>query len=92
MIENAPELAALFFASAFYALALQTEPGRKLATRRTWLTVVLGVAMVLSTLAVIPGPDDLLTQCVAYAIAGTPMIVRSLYNEMKDEDRANEVE
>lgn len=72
---------------AIWALFLQlTRPGRFLAFRRTWITVVVGVGVdLLLALVVVPfahwWPTALLV-----VISGLPIIVRSLYNEQIDEE------
>jgi len=78
-------LTLLFMVCLGYALALQTRRGRLLATRRTWLVVVIGVALVLAALALMLPWEHLLLTCGSFAVAGAPMIARSIYNELRDE-------
>lgn len=81
----------LMLASGLYALFLQTRVGRLLATRRTWLTVVAGVAMVIGAVAPFIGVEHTLMVLAGFAAGGIPMVARSIHNELKDEERAKEI-
>lgn len=69
-----------------------SQYGRYLALRRTWITVVIGVGVdLLIALLVI----DLRTWLIISAIivsSSVGIIARSLYNEVKDDAAATEVE
>lgn len=79
-------LACLFFASTAYAMFLQMPKGRRIAARKSWVTVVASDAMTLIALAVLIPFDSWLIAAAAFAVAGIPSIVRCLYNEMADEE------
>lgn len=83
-------LVILFLSSSLYALLLQTRLGRLLATRRTWVSVVIGVTLVIGALMPFLWGEALAMICAAFAVAGIPMIFRSFYNELRDEERARE--
>jgi len=91
MQEKVLGLVALFLSSCLYAVVLQTGVGRKLATRRTYVVVVLGVGLVLASLLVILTLEQVGWVALAFAVAGIPMIARSLMNELADEDKAKDV-
>ena len=83
-----PSVLALILAviwGALYALSLQrTRPGRFLAARLTWLSVVIsnGVNIVLCRLFV-SGEEGLLLVGV-FALSGMPVIAHSLSNGLRD--------
>jgi hypothetical protein len=79
-------LAWLFVVCTFYALLLQTRTGRIVAQRRTWITVVVGNTIVLLGLALLLDWPMLLRVFYAFAAAGVPIIVRSIYNEIVAEN------
>lgn len=70
------ELLLLLIAAA-YAVVLSTRRGAAFADRHTWATVVAGCGLVIGFLA---GEDrQAATKALRlFALAGTPMIVRSL--------------
>ncbi len=77
-------LALLFLLSTLYAVALQvTSFGRWLATERTWLSVVIGVGYVTLAMRLLGPTTDWWLWLVAWAVAGTPLVVRSLWNELR---------
>ena len=82
--------ALLALASGGYALLLQTRRGRLIAARRTWVTVVAGVLLVLAVLLLILDPLDVLIVAGAFCAAGTPMVWRSLHNELHEENEARQ--
>ena len=68
-----------------YALFLQRYPGRFLAARFTWLTVVVGVGVDVSIVAVTLGWSVAALVLGIVGVSAVPIIVRSLYNEMRDQ-------
>jgi hypothetical protein len=73
----------LFLVAVAYAFSLNTPRGQVLAKEHTWATVVAGVGMVLLALTfVLPG-GAVLVVVAAFAVAGGPMIVRSLWNKWR---------
>ena len=81
----------LALTSGLYALFLQTRVGRLLVTRRTWLTVVIGVAMVIGAVAPFIGLEHSLMVLAGFSAGGIPMVARSIFNELRDEERAKEL-
>jgi hypothetical protein len=75
--------AILALLSAIYAIALETERGKWLATERTWVTVIIGCGIVLIVLLVVLPFESWLRVVAAFAIAGTPMAIRSLNNDWR---------
>lgn len=72
---------------ALYAWFLQTShAGRFLAARYTWLTVVIGDGACLLISRLILPTAQWLTVCAIFALAGAPIIVRSLINEQRDHE------
>jgi hypothetical protein len=74
---------ALAAASIVYAIALNTNAGRKFADDYTWASVVLGDSLVLAALWFILPAAHWLKAVLAFAVAGTPMVVRSLLNRAR---------
>lgn len=78
----------------FWASFLQwTRPGWFLANKRTWLSVVVGVGVdlgiILGILYVKPLSQPLFTWLriiVVFALSSIPIIVRSIYNELLEQD------
>lgn len=69
-------------AASLYAMVLNTKPGRRFNEDYTWATVSIGTAIVLLFLKfLIPG-ESWRKMAIAFAVSGTPMITRSLYNRM----------
>lgn len=68
-----------------YAVALQTYPGRFLAARFTWLTVVIGIGVDLAIVALVLGPDVMLPVAGLIGVSAGPIVARSLVNEMRDQ-------
>lgn len=66
-----------------YAFALNSPAGKKIADEHTWLTVVIGTSLVLCALFFIMAFQDWLNILIAFAVAGTPMIARSLINKSR---------
>ena len=61
-----------------YAFILNTAAGKSFADRHTWASVVIGTSLVLGALwFIIPG-DMWMKVFLAFVVAGTPMIIRSL--------------
>lgn len=67
-----------------YALFLQTYPGRFLAARLTWLSVVIGIGVDLVIAAVAIGLETALLVGGLIALSAVPIVVRSFVNEMRD--------
>ena len=74
---------ALAAASIIYAIALNTSAGKKFADDYTWASVVLGDSLVLAALWFIIPAAHWQKTVLAFAVAGTPMVARSLLNRVK---------
>lgn len=61
-----------------YAFILNTPGGKKFTDQYTWATVVIGTSLVLGALWFIIPADNWKKVAIAFVVAGTPMIVRSL--------------
>ncbi len=72
---------ALGAASATYATLLNTEPGKKFADEYTWASVVVGTGLVLALLRFILPREQWEKVFLAFVVAGSPMIARSLINK-----------
>jgi hypothetical protein len=83
-------LALVFLSSSLYAAFLQTPWGHLLAYRRTWVTVVIGTAMVISVLPFLIGFENALLVLAAFAAGGVPQVTRCIINELRDEAKARE--
>ncbi len=77
---------ALGVSSAAYATALNTEVGRNFAKEYTWASVVCGVSLVLVILRFILPKEYWEKVVLAFAVAGTPMIIRSLLGKLSETD------
>ncbi len=75
---DAPLLAGLFVSTVFYALFLNTPLGKWLRRDETWVTVVIGVAIVLIWAAV-DNPAMAARMFWFFGVAGIPIIAESLY-------------
>lgn len=73
-----PTYGLLALASSAYAAALSTDEGKRFATERTAETVVIGVALVLVALRFVLPVVAFRAVVVAFLVAGSPMIARSL--------------
>ena len=71
---------ALAAASIIYAIALNTNAGKEFADDYTWASVVLGDLLILAALWFILPTAHWLKAVLAFAVAGTPMVARSLLN------------
>lgn len=74
---------ALGAASIVYAIALNTSGGKRFAIDYTWASVVLGTTLVLAALWFIIPKEYWQKVVLAFAVAGTPMVARSLLNKAK---------
>jgi len=74
---------ALGAASIIYAMALNTGVGKRFADNYTWASVVLGTSLVLAALWFIVPKEYWLKMALAFAVAGTPVVARSLLNKTK---------
>jgi hypothetical protein len=68
-----------------YAVFLQTYPGRFLAARLTWLTVVIGVGVDLAIVLVTLGVSVSVAVAGLIGVSSLPIIGRSLLNEYRDQ-------
>jgi hypothetical protein len=85
--DNAAVYASLGVASALYAAYLNTAVGKDFAEQYTWASVSLGTAIVLAaTRLLVPG--RLWNRLViAFVVAGSPLILRSLYNRFTQSEK-----
>jgi hypothetical protein len=65
------------------AIALNTSAGKKFADDYTWASVVLGDSLVLAALWFIIPTAHWLKAVLAFAVAGTPMVARSLLKRVR---------
>ena len=79
-------LLAIFGAATVYALLLSTRYGKILTETYTWVTVVFGTAMILGLYYLMaPQPDPRVFFC--FAAGGLPIVVRSLWEDVRREER-----
>lgn len=76
---------ALGIVATAYAGALNTELGRDFAKEHTWASVVLGTSLVLAILRLIIPKEHWDKIVLAFIVAGSPMIARSLLNKLVSE-------
>ena len=82
-------LLAIFGASTVYAPLLSTRYGKVLTETYTWVTVVFGTAMILGFYYLMaPQPDPLVFAC--FVAGGAPIVVRSLWEDVRRELRFRE--
>ena len=74
---------ALAAVSIIYAIALNTNAGKKFVDDYTWASVVLGDSLVLAALWFVIPAAHWLKAVLAFAVAGTPMVARSLLNRVR---------
>jgi hypothetical protein len=74
-------LTGLAATSVAYAMFLNSPTGRKWDTQHTWFMTVIGVSFTLGWLA-ITDPKAALKSLIYFAIAGTPVAIRAMYNEL----------
>ncbi len=79
-MDNAAVYASLGVASALYAAYLNTSVGKEFSDRYTWASVTLGTAIVLAAARLLMPARMWNRLVVAFAVAGSPMVLRSLYN------------
>ena len=73
----------LFIASTIYALILNTPAGRRFVDDYTAVSVILGVLLVLLSLRrSVPG-HHLRRVAIAFAVAGSPLVLRSTLNRAR---------
>ena len=70
----------LGIAATAYAAFLNTSSGKRFVERYTWASVVIGTVLVLVSLRPTLDPDAWNKVATAFAVAGVPMIGRSLIN------------
>jgi len=68
-----------------WARALQTFPGRFLAARLTWLSVVIGIGVDLAILLLIIPFETLVIVTAVIGLSAIPIIGRSILNEIRDQ-------
>ena len=76
---------ALGVTSTTYAAALNTDVGKEFADEYTWASVVLGTGLVLTILRFILPREYWQKVALAFAVAGTPMVARSLLRKLTEE-------
>ncbi len=76
----APALLALGVAATTYALGLNTDLGRRFAKEYTWASVVAGNGLILLFLRYLIPRRHWNTVALAFAVAGLPMVMRSIIN------------
>lgn len=68
-----------------WTCALQfSPPGRYLATRRTWLTVVIGIGVDVLILALLLDLAEILRVAAVIGCSSIGIIARSLWNEWRE--------
>ncbi|HNS04358.1 MAG TPA: hypothetical protein PKM78_18480 [Anaerolineae bacterium] len=75
-VEMTTALAGCFATCTGYALLLCTKRGMWLSLNLTWLTVVIGVGLVLGWIATQP-PHTALTDLYFFIAGGLPIVIRS---------------
>ena len=73
---------ALSAAATGYSAWLNTEKGRRFADDHTWASVVLGTGLVLAALKQMIPPQYWRKVLLAFVVAGTPLVVRSLFRQL----------
>ena len=68
-----------------YAVFLQTYPGRFLAARLTWLSVVVGIGVDAAIVGLVFGLAEALLVTGIIGASAAPIVLRSLINEMRDQ-------
>lgn len=82
-MENGLILGLLFLVSCLYCIILEYSERRlRLVTRKTWLTVIIGVAMVMAALTLLIPWECWLMVATAFVVAGLPVVGRSIVNEI----------
>jgi hypothetical protein len=74
---------ALGAVSIIYAAALNTGAGKRFVDDYTWASVVVGTALVLAAIWFIIPREYWLKAALAFAVAGIPMVARSLLNRAR---------
>jgi len=74
---------ALGIGAILYAIVLNTNAGKRFADEYTWASVVLGTCLVLAALWFAIPSEYWLKAALAFAVAGTPMVARSLLNKAR---------
>lgn len=85
MLKETETYLALGVATSAYAMALNTDLGRSFARQHTWASVVLGTSLVLLLLRFVLPKEYWQKVVIAFAVAGSPMIARSLINQLQQE-------
>lgn len=76
---------ACFWGLAWAAILQFTSWGRWLALRRTWVSVVIGVGVDLLILGFVLSLADWLQLVAVIGLSSIGLVVRSLYNEHREE-------
>jgi len=72
----------LFVSTCVYAMVLSSEENVKWVNANTWVSVVIGVLIIVAWRMVIP-PRYGMSMLIDFAIAGSPMIYRSWWLSKK---------
>lgn len=75
-------LTGLAATSIGYAMFLNTRTGRRWDVQHTWFMTIIGVAYTLAWLALVDRKAALKT-LVYFAVAGSPIVIRALYNHIE---------
>lgn len=76
-------IAGLVLSGTLYAVILEAVQQRwQLVARRTWITVVIGNALILAWLLVLLPFRQWLKVAAAFAAAGSPVVARSILHEI----------
>lgn len=78
-------LCGLAITTTIYAALLSTSLGRRWATAQTWVSVVVGTALVLAWLAVLDWRTALLA-LLFFVVGGAPIVIRSLIFEFRERE------
>jgi hypothetical protein len=68
-----------------WAVALESKPGRFLAARYTWLTVVIGVGVDLLIGLLVMPIEVWMAMAAILALSSIGIVARSLWNEHQDQ-------
>lgn len=82
-----PHLVFLLLLTSLYAMALSTPVGREFTRSKTWVTVVVGVALVLGAFALF-WFEAALYAFIFFAVGGAPILVKEIIDEFRRERAA----
>ena len=83
MNDDSSAYVALGVASTAYAVALNTDAGKRFADEYTWASVVLGTGLVITLLRYVLPREQWQKVVTAFVVAGVPIIARSLLNKFR---------